>query len=542
MSDGGDPRGEAAKSLNERAAERSFRDLMGLLALPALWLGRDGSTVLRLVAEAVEHIVALDLCYVNAPLLRGEPPFTSFRLNGRPVSVDDQLIWQDAIDVWQNISIGAAPVSQGTPSGDLRVLRLRLGYSSLDGSIWFGSTDRNFPSITDLAFLRAAATLGATGLQAARITHEREQASRAKDEFLAMLGHELRNPLAPIVNSLELIKRRGPGLFGRDLAVIERQVSHLRRLVDDLLDVSRITRGNVELKKEALQIKTILLRAIEAVSPLVEQHRHELTIDLPKESAWVFGDPTRLTQVFANLLTNAAKYTDPYGKLWVSSRVENNLVYIHIGDNGAGISDELVLRLFSIFEQGRSTIDRSAGGLGIGLALVKNFVELHGGTVSVTSDGVGRGAEFTVCLPLISPSEVASPALDAPSADTLVAGAAEVRVMLVDDNVDSLESMEMVLRQSGFSVATALGPDEALKVAERFRPAVAVLDIGLPGMNGYELATELRLRFSPETLRLIALSGYGQATDRQKSLAAGFERHFVKPVSVDELIAALVPP
>ena len=267
MSDGGDPRGEAAKSLNEQAAERSFRDLMGLLALPALWLGRDGSTVLRLVAEAVERIVALDLCYVSAPLLRGEPPFTSLRLNGRPVSVDDRLIWHDAIDVCESMSVGAVPVSQATPSGDMRVLRLRLGYSSLDGSIWFGSTDRNFPSITELAFLRAAATLGATGLQAARISHEREQASRAKDEFLAMLGHELRNPLAPIVNSLELIKRRGPGLFGRELAVIERQVSHLRRLVDDLLDVSRITRGNVELKKEALQIKTILLRAIEAVSP-----------------------------------------------------------------------------------------------------------------------------------------------------------------------------------------------------------------------------------------------------------------------------------
>lgn len=514
---------------------------MGLLALPALWAGRDAASVMQLVTEAIECIVPLNACYVDVPLTPNVVVTTPLRVNGRPAAQQLRSEWQAELDEWSNIPIGARPVARDTPSGPMRVVRLSMGYSARDGSIWFGSVDPSFPSVLQLAFLRAAASLGATGLQAARITYERERASRVKDEFLAMLGHELRNPLAPIVNCLEVIKRRGAGSLSPEFAVIERQVNHLRRLVDDLLDVSRITQGKVELQKEALQIKSVLFRALEAVSPLVEKRRHELVVDLPKEAAWVLGDATRLTQVFVNLLTNSAKYTHPDGKIWVSAVVDSEWISIRIKDNGAGITEDLMPRLFSIFEQGRSTIDRSGGGLGIGLALVKSFVQLHGGQVSVESAGAGRGARFTVRLPLVSPDSDAADTPPQALAPRVTVGAG-IRVLLVDDNVDSVESMETVLRESGFDVLTATRPGQALVDVKNFQPTIAILDIGLPGIDGYELAAQLRARLGTDAPRLFSLSGYGQATDRDKSMAAGFEQHLVKPVDLDELIATLLTP
>ena len=528
--------------MNERAAERSLRDLMGLLALPALWAGRDGATVLQILTQAIERIVSPDMSYVDVPMLREEPPSRELRLKGRVLSEEHLMGWRDAIDHLQQMPIGAAPVSQVTPTGRLQVVRLSMGYSSRDGSMWFGSADSEFPSVTQLAFLRAATSLGATGLQAARIMHELEQASRAKDEFLAMLGHELRNPLAPIVTSLELIKQRSASPLDREHALIERQVNHLRRLVDDLLDVSRITSGKIQLTKEALQIKSVLFRAIEEVSPLLEQRRHKLVVDLPAEGAWISGDSTRLTQVFANLLTNAAKYTDLDGKISVTAAVEGGkMIHIHVRDNGVGISEELAPRLFSIFEQGRTSIDRSRGGLGIGLAIVKIFVELHGGTVKAISAGKGLGSDFEVSLPLISDQVGrANPTMAESSGHRPVPEAAGLRVLLVDDNIDLLESMEIILRASGFTVAVALGSDEALKMVEDFRPMIAVLDLGLPVMDGYELANELRRSLPSQFPRIIALSGYGQPSDRERSLAAGFEEHLVKPIDFEELIRALL--
>ena len=513
---------------------------MGLLALSAVWAGRDGATVLQLMTEAVERIVRLDMSYVNVPLVADQPPITALRIDGSAATEDDIPLWRDALSAWQNMPKRGAPVSHKTPAGTLRVIRLGMGYNSRDGSVWFGSTDIAFPTATQLAFLRAAVSLAATGLQAARIAHEREEASRAKDEFLAMLGHELRNPLAPIVTSLALIKRQSTEPLSRYHAIIERQVNHLSRLVDDLLDVSRITRGQVELKKENIQVRSILLRALESVAPLFEQRRHELAVDLADESAWVFGDMTRLTQVFANLLTNAAKYTDPNGKIWVTMRFEGHYVQVSVRDNGSGITAQLMPRLFSLFEQGKTTIERSAGGLGIGLALVKKFVELHGGTVVAASAGPGTGSEFTVRLPLATRvGEGATSAIDPPRSDLQRQAPVGLRVMLVDDNADILESMEAILSDSGFDVATALDPIEALSVAAAFNPNIAILDLGLPGMDGYQLAAELRRRLPSRSLRLIALSGYGQTGDRQRSAAAGFERHLVKPIDFEDLIACL---
>ena len=527
-------------SIDAATAERSFRDLMSFMALPALWAGRDGASVLRLMTEAVERIVAFDMTYVDVPLLADQPPTKALRLQGRIATANENFDWRAVVGGCQKMAFGSVPESCETPMGTLRILRLRMNYRSRGGSVWYGSADPAFPTVTQLAFLRATASLAATGLQAARITHELEEANRAKDQFMAMLGHELRNPLAPIVTSLALIRRQSVGPLSDSHAIIERQVGNLCRLVDDLMDVTRITRGKIELRKKTIAVRSILVNAFEAVSPLLEQRRHELDVDLPDASVRVYGDMIRLTQVFSNLLTNSAKYTNPNGKIGVTTRLDADHVEISVRDNGAGITAQLMPRLFSIFEQGETTIERSIGGLGIGLSLVKSFVESHGGTVSATSDGPNTGSRFSVRLPLATEvDEMASAAIDPPTDVEPLRVPVALRVLLVDDNADVLESMQAVLSISGFDVATALDPIQALSLAVTFKPAIALLDIGLPGMDGYQLAVELRACLPSQSLRLIALSGYGQIGDRQRLESAGFERHLVKPVDVDKLIACL---
>ena len=531
------------KPFEEAAAQRNLRDLLGLLTLPALWAGRDAATVLQLMTEAVERIVGLDMSYVDVQLMPEQAAIKKLRLSRGPASDEDVTAWESTLHEFRHMAISSAPRLYETPVGRLRVIRLSMGYSAQRGSVWFGSADPTFPLVTHLACLRAAATLAATGLQTARIEHERERASRAKDEFLAMLGHELRNPLAPIFTSLELIKRQSTEPLSRPHAVIERQARHLSRLVDDLLDVSRIAHGKIDLDKQLVDLRSILANALEAVAPLLDQRGHEVTTALPDVSGQVLGDATRLTQIFSNLLTNAAKYTPVNGKIWLETRVEGERVVVCIRDNGVGISAGLMPRLFHIFEQDGSTIDRSGGGLGIGLALVQNFVQLHGGTVKAASDGPGTGSSFTVTLPLSAPiAHAPVPATVELQAPDKSNGREALRVMLVDDNVDAIETMAEILRFSGFDVATALDPVEALALAESFKPEAAILDIGLPGMDGYQLAAELRRRLGTQPLRLMALSGYGLAQDYRQSANAGFERHLVKPVDCDELIALLSAP
>lgn len=523
----------------EQRAENALRDLMGLLALPALWAGRDGAGIVELMTQAIERIVALDVCYVEVPLLPERTPLVQLRLRGALVDMTRAGAWQDCVAGWHQLPIGSRVNSCETPSGFVRMIRLSMGFSSGHGSVWFGAADPHFPTLHQIAFLRAATSQAATGIQAARAAHEREEANRSKDEFLAMLGHELRNPLAPITTALALIRREQGTAVDKYHEIIERQVAHLSRLVEDLLDVSRITRGKIELDRENLRIGSIITRAVEAAGPLVEQRNQRLSVVIADDGARVFGDLTRLTQAFSNLLNNAAKYTDAGGEIWIDARTTADRVVVSIRDDGAGISPELMPKLFKIFEQGRMTIDRSEGGLGIGLALVKNLVELHGGTVTASSDGVGRGATFTVTLPHATRDDIPkplSPPICAPSINSEQAG---LRVLLVDDNVDGLLSMEAFLLAMGFDVATANGPLQALDVAARFAPAVAVLDIGLPGMSGYELAVALRAQPQHAGLRLFALTGYGQADDVKRSSSAGFEGHFVKPVALPDLVDAL---
>ncbi len=366
-----------------------------------------------------------------------------------------------------------------------------------------------------------------------------EEASRAKDEFLAMLGHELRNPLSPIVTALQLMRMRGDSTTAREQGIIQRQVEHLVRLVDDLLDISKITRGKILLKKEWVDVSAVLTEAVEITSLLLEQRHHHLVVEIEPDLRWE-GDPVRLAQVVANLLTNAARYTDVGGKVSLSARRgSGDSITVSVRDNGQGIATEMLPQVFTLFYQGRRSFDRAEGGLGIGLALVKTLVEMHGGTVAAASDGRGHGSEFTFTIPVSSqaPSafdERAEAALESP-----IAATRPHRVLVVDDNVDGAEALGQLLQVNGHVVRVVHDPVSALDVAEAFSPDVAVLDIGLPVMDGYELAIRLRERLGSQSCRLIAISGYGQEADRDRSQAAGFEQHVVKPIDPKAILALL---
>jgi len=353
-------------------------------------------------------------------------------------------------------------------------------------------------------------------------------------EFIAMLSHELRNPLAPIRNAVAVLDRSGGTPVASWAAdVIGRQVSHLARLVDDLLDVSRITSGKIRLENAALELNTLVRMAADSQRPAVQSYGHLLELDLPDHPVPLSGDTTRLTQVVVNLLTNAAKYTPRGGRIMVSLESEGGQAVLRVSDNGIGLSSPMLQQVFEPFVQGERTLDRSEGGLGIGLTLVRRIVELHGGAVWAESPGLGHGATFTVTLPLAAWEPVADPGGSAGDA------AAPKSVMVVDDNADASESLAMLLRMSGHEVEVAANGESALALAGTFRPQVVLLDLGLPGMDGFEVARRLRARPELAATRLIAITGYGQARDREATAAAGFERHLTKPVDVDSLLALL---
>jgi PAS domain S-box-containing protein len=368
-------------------------------------------------------------------------------------------------------------------------------------------------------------------------------ASQAKDEFLAMLGHELRNPLSPIVTSLQLMRLRGEEGALREREIIERQVSHLVRLVDDLMDISRVTRGKIDLKFERVDIALPLAKAIEMASLLLEKRRHRLDVEIEPGLTWE-GDPVRLAQVVSNLLTNAARYTEPGGHVRLRAAREGAgegeaWLRISVQDDGVGMAPDLRAQVFDLFFQGKRNIDRAEGGLGIGLSLVKNIVELHGGRVEARSEGKDRGSEFVVLLPLLTPGADAFESLPAPRP---APGAARRRIMLVDDNVDGAETLARLLGAHGHEVRVFNEPIAALAAVRAFRPDFAVLDIGLPVLDGYELARRMRQLLDGHPCRLVALTGYGQEADKTRSEQAGFERHLIKPVNPDLVVGLVASP
>lgn len=360
---------------------------------------------------------------------------------------------------------------------------------------------------------------------------EAEEANRTKDQFLAVLGHELRNPLAPAVTALELMKMRDPKAFTREREVLERQIAHMARLVNDLLDVSRLARGKVKLDRRRFELRDVVDRAIDMARPLIAQHRHSLQVAVPASGLMVDGDIDRLVQVFANLLTNAARYTPPGGHIALVATASDDRVVIACEDDGPGVPPELAPNLFAPFAQGPRALDRREGGLGLGLALARMFTELHDGTIQVEQRGADvGGSRFVVTLPLARPDVTAAPAEPVPTAQ----GVPSRKILVVDDNADACEMLRSALVHAGHAVEVAANGPDAIAIADGFRPDVGVLDIGLPGMNGYELAR--RLRRSHSTIRLIALTGYGQIGDVDAATAAGFDAHCAKPVTTTTLL------
>jgi len=364
-----------------------------------------------------------------------------------------------------------------------------------------------------------------------------KDADRRKDEFLAILAHELRNPLAPIRNAVEIMARiavDNPQVqWSRD--VIDRQSTHLTRLVDDLLDISRITRGVIRLAKEPVSIGTVVSRAVETLQPVITEHKHTLTIDGIDDSFVVVGDVTRLTQVLGNLLNNAAKYTNPGGSIELRVRREDEWVELSVKDNGIGIPQESVSKLFHLFSRLKGTDDRTPGGLGIGLALVRTLVEMHEGEVSVVSEGENRGSEFRVRLPLTTISTVTS----MPRAVNEPPEVQRRRILIADDNQDALDTLALLLEVDGHDVMKAKDGGAALAAASQWKPDFAFLDIGMPVLDGYAAARGIRKEAWGRDMVLVALSGWGQREDMARSREAGFDLHLVKPVSADAIAKVL---
>ncbi len=372
-----------------------------------------------------------------------------------------------------------------------------------------------------------------------RMLEEVQESDRRKDEFLATLAHELRNPLAPIRNAVRILDMPAADertrKWGRE--VIARQVHHMALLLDDLLDVSRITRGQLELRREHVDLAQIVAVALETARPIVDRKRHQLDVVVPPEPIRLDADALRLSQAIGNLLTNAAKYTDPGGHIQLVVTREPDELRIRVRDDGIGLAPENMPNLFTMFSQVRSVVDRAEGGLGIGLALVKGLTGLHGGTVEAHSEGLGRGSQFTMRLPR---ALVVEDSLRLPAAtDEVLAPTIKESVLVVDDNRDACESLAVRLRLSGYDVTTATSGPAALQLFPRVRPAAVLLDIGMPGMDGYEVAQRLRRDEAGRVAVLVALTGWGQENDKERARIAGFDAHFTKPVETDHLLAQL---
>jgi len=416
-----------------------------------------------------------------------------------------------------------------------RVLSERAASAGVREETQCAENERNAAVETQNIDLRQANEhLVLATIEAQELREAAQTARRLQDEFLAMLAHELRNPLGPIRNAVEVLARLDSGqpVPRPTLDIIRRQVHHMVRLLDDLLDVSRLTQGKVTLQRRPTDVAEFINQAIEATHDIVKERGQQLTLDIPSVPLHVHGDAVRLAQVFSNLLQNASKYTQAGGSITVRAQRKDESVVIRVIDNGMGISTQALPYVFELFAQDERPMVRSQGGLGIGLTVVRRTVELHEGTVEAFSNGTGQGSEFVVTLPLLqhrSEAEIALPAggLLAP---------APARILLIEDNVDAGEILAELLRLSGHQVALALDGRAGLELFDRFNPQVVLCDIGLPGLTGYEVAMRMRERRPPRRTVLVALTGYGSAEARQRAIAAGFDRHVIKPVDPEVLL------
>jgi signal transduction histidine kinase/CheY-like chemotaxis protein len=372
-----------------------------------------------------------------------------------------------------------------------------------------------------------------------RVNHMLAMADRRKDEFLATLAHELRNPLAPIKAAARVAK--SPNVTEAQLQwshdVIDRQVQHMARLLDDLLDVSRLTQGKLDMRRERVELAAIIDTALETATPIIDLHGHHLSVTLPNEAVNLDADALRLAQAFANILINAAKYTEPNGHIALSGFVEESAVVVSVRDSGIGIAPEMLASVFDMFSQATSALDCTGGGLGIGLAVVRGVVELHGGSVKARSEGLGRGSEFTIRLPLPQPAK--KQAMKPGKKGQADSRPEPRKIVVVDDNRDAVESLTLLLNLDGHEVLGTQAGDHALELAASARPEVILLDIGMPKMNGYEVAKRIRAEPWGARITLIAVTGWGQIEDVQRAKAAGFDHHLTKPIDHDDLRSLL---
>ncbi len=504
---------------------RCIRDLAALNALPSMCVGRSPDEALEVVMDALPTALDCELVLVTLP---GSPPRERARLAGRELT-EAEL---NTLNVALSSAVDAPAASMIPGFGQLWCQAVQLPIGSEAGRLVAGRRKPLDPE-TDRVLIRSAANLVGTTLESAKVL----ESAQRKDEFLAMLGHELRNPLAPIITAVELLSRHPAAAHERK--VIERQARHLARLVDDLLDISRVTRGHIELRREQVPLNAVLERAVELANPLISQQRHTLSVEAA-EGVTLQGDPVRLAQVFGNLLTNAAKFTTPEGRIEVLVERAPERVRVTVRDNGRGIARQHLATIFEPFVQTNGKHDAARGGLGLGLAIVKSLVERHDGSVSVDSDGEGRGSRFIVELPTVAPVEQLS--RPAPRRATRrITPATErlgLRVLVVDDNVEMAQLLSEALSLEGFSTIVAHDARSALLAWRSFDPQAAVLDLSMPVIDGYELARRLRAEHGQAPI-LVAATGYGQPQDKRRAAEAGFDYHLLKPVSVHDLVSVL---
>jgi signal transduction histidine kinase len=412
------------------------------------------------------------------------------------------------------------------PGGSTRVAELRVVETEWEGE----------PAL--LASLRDITEHKRLQEQLEQKVRELAEVDRRKDEFLAMLAHELRNPLAPILNAVHVMRLQGNDQALREAMrdVVERQVRYMSRLVDDLLDVSRITRGKIQLRMEPVNLVSIIHRAVETTRPTFEARTHRLETALPTTPIRLLGDPIRLEQVLVNLLNNAAKYTEPGGEVALSAAIDGAETCVTVRDNGIGIAPSFLPRVFDLFTQADNSPARSYGGLGIGLTLVQSLVQIHGGTIEAHSDGLGLGSTFRLRLPLaMSAVPLPAPKREPQASESAPGPRRSRRVLIVDDNVPSADSLALIIKLWGHDARVANTGTEALETAAAYRPEITLLDIGLPGMDGYEVARHIRESTELSSIMLIAMTGYGRDEDRKRAREAGFDHHLVKPIDLDLL-------
>jgi signal transduction histidine kinase/DNA-binding response OmpR family regulator len=414
-----------------------------------------------------------------------------------------------------------------------------LAEDRLLGTLSFASRTRNRFSAEELEFLRTICEYVTIAYERVRLVKQLRESDRHKDEFLATLAHELRNPLAPIVNGMQVMRLSAddPVATAKMLEIVERQVGQMIRLIDDLLDVNRIGHGKIQLQKRPVDLAEVAAAAVETSKPLIESRRHELTVTLPPQRIVVEADSARLAQILANLLNNAAKYTEPGGRISLVGERQGSDVVLTVEDTGIGIAPSMLPRVFDMFAQSERTIARSDGGMGIGLTLVKRLVEMHGGRVEAHSDGIGKGSRVSVRLPIVVEASLGVWAEEPPPPRP--APKASLRILVVDDNHDSASTLAMMLQIVGHQVRTGGDGAEGIELAEKFRPDVILLDLGMPKLNGYETCEAIRGKPWSASTIIIAMTGWGQEDDRRRTRAAGFDHHFVKPVDPAALIDLL---